>query len=375
MKRKATTTTKRVAKRSRGDNSVATVVGALANADALPDNLRSLLKASLPVVLNANKVDRHPYEAEVVDQAQQALTAVQGALQQAHAEALTKQNAVITPAERKNRTAAKQAAEAHLEATKAKLEANKATKKAAEKSVEDAGAALKEAKKEEKAQEKDMQKNVSKKDALTSALADEFVMLSEGTSAAAPGKKAVKKLVGLGKEYGLGDTLLTAFPITCKKPVAARTDFETMMFASLKALIEGVIQGLEQKLAEAEPVKAAKVGAAAAAGGALEQAEAALKAADDELTATQTAHKDAGKDVASADKHLRKLWEDMRQACESQDGLANNVKNFQDNVWTAFNQLKEKEPAPEPVEPEPVEEAAPEAAPEAAAADAPAAPQ
>jgi len=71
----------------------------------------------------------------VVDQAQQGLSAVQGSLEQAQAAALTQQNAVIAPAERAKRTKAKQDAEAHLGATRAKLDADKASKKAAQSGV------------------------------------------------------------------------------------------------------------------------------------------------------------------------------------------------------------------------------------------------
>jgi len=101
----------------------------------------------------------------------------------------------------------------------------------------------------------------------------------------------------------------------------------------------------------------------------LDEAKAALKAAEAQLEATQNSCKEAGKAVTAADKHLRHIWADMMHACDAQDKLASDVQHFKENVWGAFNQLKEKEPEPEPVEePEPAEaEAAPEAAPEEAA--------
>jgi len=59
----------------------------------------------------------------------------------------------------------------------------------------------------------------------------------------------------------------------------------------------------------------------------------------------------------------------MRQACEAQDNLADDIKNAKENVWAAFNALKEKEPEPDPV-PEPAP-AAEELAAEGAAEEAP----
>jgi len=358
VKRRASSA-KRAGKRSRTDKRVPAVVGALADAEVLPANLRALLKSTLPIALNANKADRHAYETEVVNQAQQALGAVQGALEQAHKEALAKQNAIIAPAERANRVSAKKKADSNLEALKSKREANTATEKAAVKAVEEALIALKAAKKDKATADKDIGKLVAKRDALSNVLATEFVMVKTGTSALAAGKKAVQKLVALGKEHGLDSTLLSTFPITCKKSVELRTDFENMMFNSLEALINKVIAGLSQEIKAAEPVVAAKGGAVDSASAAVEKAEAAQKAAETELQATIEAQREASKEVTKAEHSRRRLWEDMRQACEAHDGLANDVKHFKEDIWTAFNQLKEKEPEPEPVEePEPAAEAA-----------------
>merc|ERR1712070_1087918 len=114
------------------------------------------------------------------------------------------------------------------------------------------------AQKDHKAAEKAIQKVADKKAALENVLATEFAMLKEGTSASAAGKKAEKKLVQLGKAHGLDATLLSTFPITCKKPVANRTEFENMMFNSLQALVDKAIGGLAQEIAAANPDKQAK---------------------------------------------------------------------------------------------------------------------
>jgi hypothetical protein len=113
--------------------------------------------------------------------------------------------------------------------------------------------------------------------------------------------------------------------------------------------------------AAAEPVKAAKTAASGNARAALDQAKDALKAAETDLEAAQTAAKEANKGVHKADAFLRGIWEDMRKVCDAQDGLAGDLKHFKEDVWSAFNQLKEKEPDPEPV-PEPEVAAEPEPA-------------
>jgi hypothetical protein len=202
---------------------------------------------------------------EVVDQAQQGLAAVQAAIEAAHASALTNQNEVVAPAEKEKRNAAKKDAHTQSDAAKAALEANKATQKLAEKDVSDAQDALKAAQKEAAAADKAMKRTSGKRTVLADALEHElaWVQLSECTSA--EGKKAVKTLLALGKEYGLDSTLLSTLPSTCKKTLAARTEFEKGTFDSLKALMEQQIEGLSQKVAEAEPGVAAAVAAVIAA--------------------------------------------------------------------------------------------------------------
>lgn len=362
MKRKGTFAA-RAAKKSRSSKLVPTVVDALAAAECLPSGLRSLLKQALPIVFNANKVDRHDFENEVVAQAKQALDTVEATLQKEHQTALAAQSVMIAPKESASREKAKKDAEAHLEAVKAKMEGNKADKKAAEKNVQEAENALKSAQQEAKVAEKDLQKVVDKKAHLSDCLATEFVMLKEGTSTSAVGKKAVQKLLALGKEYGLDSTLLQTFPITCKKQAATRTEFETTMFTSLQALIERQIDAMSQKVGEVEPIRAAKVAAVEGAKDALGKAEAVLTAANEALDCTHAAHKEASKAVAQADSSVRKIWEDMRRACDAQDDLANDLKNFKEHILVAFQQLKDKEPESEPVEePEAVEEEAAAAA-------------
>jgi len=400
----------RAAKRTR-PNLIPTVVNAICGAEAVPGDLRTLLKQALPIVLKANKEERHSYETLVVDQAQQALTIVQGEREKAHKDALGKQNEMISPAEDARRTSAKQQAENKVAAAKAQLENCKLALKAAETAEEEAADSLKKttrdaahnltktthegdlaikaAQKEESAAEKELQKYTAKLTVASGALAHEFVMLQTGNSASAEGKKAVQKLLGLGKEYGLDHTLLGVLPIAAKKHADARTEFEAMSFTNLHSLMTTVINDLTQHVAAAEPAKAAKAQAVAEADAAkaqavanaeaektaavtsaketLEAAKAAAKAAEEQLSAAQEGRSEASKELTKADAHLRHIWEDMRQACDAQDEAALDVRNLTEQVFTAFEQLKEKQPEPEPVEePEPMDLAAPEAASEAA---------
>jgi len=340
-------------KKPRKVDPVPLVVNALEQSDVLPADLRTVFTAALPIILNANKADRHAYENEVVAQAEEALAAVQADLEQKHAVALQNQNVLIAPAEHAKRSSDKEAAETACKAISEKLEANKETQFGARRAVHDAQSALKAAQKDAAASEKEMQALADKKTNLSELLEKEFKLVQETTTATPEGKEAVKKLSKVGKEFKFDETLLQTLPLTCKKELANRTEFEVIMFATLKTNIDRQIDGFTQKLAEMEPSKAEKLTAVASAQNVVEKAEAALAAASEVLSASAAGTKEATKEVAKANDHFYKIWGDMKEVCDLQDGLAREVKNFKESVITAFQQLKEREPEPE--EPEPVE--------------------
>lgn len=359
-------------KRSKTSDDVPTVVNALTHCDALPQNLRDVLKSTLPIVLSAYKADRDAFENGVVAQAEQGLKAVEASMDQAAKAALATQNEIITPAERAKRVQAVADAKAHLEAMKAKGENDKNARNAAEQAMEEARKAAAVAAREERSANGVLQRFVDEKDHVTSVLATEFVALRDGTGAAG---KAVKTVTDCGNKYGLDSTLLHTLPVTCKKPAADYSEFETMMFTSLEGLLKNVITDLEKKIAEATPAKNEKAATAAAATQASDNAKAAFKAACDEWDNQQKATAEASKAITASDAARRRIWEDMRRACDSADAAAAELKTLKEDVFGAFEKLKEKEPEPEPVEPEPVEEEAPaEEAPAEQAAEAAAEP-
>merc|ERR1719498_666600 len=115
---------------------------------------------------------------------------------------------MISPDEHAKRTAAKRDAQEGLDAAKSKLESKKEAHAEAKKAVHDANSVVKAADKDAGKLEKEMQALADKKTALSEILTNEFVLLKDGTSQSPAGKKAIKKLESVGKEYHLDDTLL-----------------------------------------------------------------------------------------------------------------------------------------------------------------------
>merc|ERR1712070_284835 len=189
----------------------------------------------------------------------------------------------------------------NVENAKAAAVAAKTAKKDAEKAVSDAADVLKAAQKEEANADKALQRVVKKQASLSDALANEFELVLNNPSSCNGGKQAVKNLKALGKEFGMDNTLLETLPISCKKAPDTRSEFEAMVFTSLKGLINSSIADLGKQVAEAEPVKAAASAATANARATLESTKAALKAADENVTATHNASVEGAKAVRKAD--------------------------------------------------------------------------
>merc|ERR1712070_711321 len=246
----------------------------------------------------------------------------------------------------------KAAAESALEGAKAKHQACHEARVAAQKAVHEAEKSLKAAEKESNAAEKDSQKIADKKGMLEGVLGTEFASLRDGSSAGAQGKKAMDKVLKVGREYELDSTILQTFPVACKAAADARSEFQKKMFDVLEAGIKENVDKLAQSLAEAEATKGQKQQATTDAKAALDSAKAAESDAVTAEKDANTAEKDAKKELSQADKILYDIWSDMKKVCDAQDDAAGTLKHFKEHIMVTFEQLKEKVPEPEPVEPE-----------------------
>mmetsp|Transcript_102631 Transcript_102631/g.162040 ORF Transcript_102631/g.162040 Transcript_102631/m.162040 type:complete len:372 (-) Transcript_102631:161-1276(-) len=350
-------------RKSMKNSSVAAVVNTLTATEALPADLRSLLKSTLPLVLDTNKADRHAFEAEIVDKAGESLSIAQKACEAEHKAALAKQTEVVSPAERTKRDAAKKDAEAKMNAAHDTVSACDNAKKTADSAVEDAESGLKSAQKDEKDAGKVKAKTLSTKDSLTAAINVHFAALMEGTFAKPALKKAaVAAVVKMGKDHaGVGNTLSQAFALACNTDAAARSQFETTTFTTVKTKLDAALETISKQLVDETAVEEQKMAATAAAKETLDKAKETLSDAETKLAAAKEAQKEAKKAFSQAVAFRHKVWADMRSACDAQDELAEALKQFKEVIFPAFEELKEKTPPPPPpAEPEEPAEEPPE---------------
>lgn len=344
-------------RKSAKNSSVSAVVNTLKATEALPADLKSLLGSTLPVVLGTYKADRHAFETEIVDKAAESLTIAQKACEADHATALSKQNEVVSKAERTKRDAAKKEAEATQKAAQDTVAACDGVKKEKAKAVDDAETALKAAQKAEKDAEKVASKTDSTKTSLNTVSTTHFAALIEGTfTKPAEKKKAIQSVVKLGKEHGVGNTLSQAFAMACGTATASRSAFESTTFETVKGKLDAAFQVVSKQLEDDLAALEAKKAETAAAKAALSSAQEALTAAEAELATAKEALKEAKKGFTQAVAFRHKVWTDMKSACDAQDALADALKEFKEVIWPAFEELKEKTPPPPPVEEAEVEE-------------------
>jgi len=183
---------------------------------------------------------------------------------------------------------------------------------------------------------------------LSSALADLETVKESGVSTP-EGKKSLKNLLSLAKEYGFDTTLSSSFAVAAKKASPQRSEFELQLFPSFQASMTLQIETMTKQIAEMEPVKAEKHAAEEAAKAALTAAQESLVVAKDELAKAETAYTDSGKELHKASAHLTSVWSDMKKACDKADDLDEEIKEFKAYVLVKFEHLKSLEPEPEVV--------------------------
>jgi hypothetical protein len=338
-------------KRKAKNTAVNTVVGAITECETLSADVRSLLGTILPAILNTNKIDRHPFEAEVVGQAAEVLSDVGKSMEAAHGEALAKQTAIISPAERTAREAKEKEAAEKQQLAQSHVDACDAAKKEADKSVHDAEHSVKASQKEETAAEKLVAKTAQKKSTLEGATTNGFAALTTG--APKPEKDAaVKQITKLAKENGLDNTLLQAFGLACQTDYSSRSEFEVTSLSAVKTKLDEALAGVSKQLADEEAIVEQKKAGTAAAREKLGAAEAAQKAGVETLAAAKESLKEAKKNYSQAIANREGVWEEMKTACDAQDELLLAVKNFKEVILPAFEEVKEKvAPVEEPAEP------------------------
>jgi len=329
---------------------VETVVKAIGGSDILPECFRTLIGKSLPNVLETYRVDRHPFEAEVVDAAEKALGDLKAHLEELLNAASAKQSEITSPAEKAKREAAKTALETELKDATAKLEERTQQKQAAATELQQATTFLKEKKKAVSKASADLQKATDQKTELTSAIAGELEFLRNSCSSSSAGKKALKTIAALGKLCRLEQTLLASFPLACKKEVEARTESDNLMFKEMASALEKKLAECTKEVSELEVAKTRQEAESEEAGKTLDAAQEGLTKAEEAIKDARTVVKDVKRNLDGAVSYSSCIWSDMKEACEATERASRDLKAFTEDLLPTFQRLQNKEREPEVAE-------------------------
>merc|ERR1712217_794811 len=129
----------------------------------------------------------------------------------------------------------------------------------------------------------DLQKATDQKTELTSVIAEEFEVLRSSCSSSVAGKKALKTIAALGKQYRLEQTLLASFPLACKQEVGSRSEYDNLMVKEMAGALEKRLTECSKEVTELEAAKAHREAEADEAGKEFGEAQDNLKKAEAEM--------------------------------------------------------------------------------------------
>lgn len=365
------------AKKGRKDNVEATqkkavqeqckaVSSAVLLNSSFPKDVVKMLGQNVSSCLSTPHEERHAYQVTVIEMVEAVLSSTEKSLQEALAAAETKV-AEAEAAKAERQAAVEAAAEATAGKTAA-VEAAQAAHNEALQTVKAAKATLSATNTAFAADIAEFSSKETKKKHLEEIVASLAAADTESLSA-----EASAALVKAGKELGFDTSLLGSIPSAVQKTPETRGSFDALVIQQAREQITKSIQALEAALAAAEPSRAEQTAKIDAEKTELAEKQTLEVIAKDALTTAEQALKQAEDNQKAANKSLKALGPETKQAKLTLDESQSNLKSFTDGPFAAFRQLlvlsnvPVPEPVPEAPEPPvaPVEELAADAAAEA----------
>merc|ERR1719476_836873 len=311
---------KRGRKAAASDEPWASIVAAVEGApeEVLPTEVRTMLCNVLGRSLSAPKDQRHELQELVVDMVGETMASIGESLEKAVTDAQAKIDGA--DADKAAREAAKTEAESQVEALRAAVEEKKSqTVKDAE-AVTNARAALTEAQEAQRLGGAASQAAGDKKARLEAAQNDTYLPLRECAVAdTAEGRRQLKVLTSVGKEYNFDDSLMRAIPMALNKEPAQRGEFD-------QTLMKQFADELARRIAEQEAVITSGDSANAEREAAVASAQAKLDESKDSQTAGATAFLAAKEELGAAttamqaaEKALGDFMGDLKAAMDGLD--------------------------------------------------------
>lgn len=368
MKRPASATSGKAKKFAKVTASkCAQVSAALLKTETLPESCRNMLATMMKDSLAIYVEERHPFQAQLVQMAAEAMTGIKAKLE----DDIAKAKSEVGSAD-ETKAARAQAAEAATgeltklteaaESAQATFSADTAAQKAAKASSADAASAV-------TAKEIELATAAEKKAKLENTMKDVYEPLK--TRVAVPAE--TKALAKVFREFGLEGSLLDSLLDCLKNEVDARQTFDRLVLTEVEKYMTDKIAEIGKTIAEGDSATAALASAKAAAEKNLEDAVAKLAASKEALAAAEVAKVEGKAALTAAKSAVDSFEKDMEVAKKTLAQAEKAFALFVEGPTQAFQDLKDLAPPPPTPEPAPEEEVA-ELVAEAVAAEVAAAP-
>jgi len=331
-----------------------------------PKDVLKMLSQNVTSCLSTVQEERHPFQVNVINMVQTVLSSSEKSLQDALAAAESKV-AELEVAKTERHTAVE--ATAAVTASKAaETEAAKAAHTQAVHEVKEVKAVLSSTKSASAAEDADVKSKESQKQRLETLLASLGATATESLDAA-----AANSLVKAGKELGLDTSLLGSLPSAVQKEPTARGNFDTIVIQQASQELTKHLEALTAALTAAEPSRAERAAKIESESAAVSAKEAIEVAAKEALKVAELAQKEAEDFEKAANKALKSLGPETKQAKSVLGQSKSNLQDFTDGALAAFQKLLVLSnvlvPEPEAEVPEPTVDA--EVAEPAAASEVP----
>jgi len=282
-----------------------------------------------------------------------ALRSTEEAIQKTIAEAEAKTGSVHDDKAARKSIAEKTAAA--IPGLAAALAAAQAASSTADTELDGAQSALSVAKAEQKAGEKELSVVAARKEDLEKVTAEFFGAAKESGAS----KAAIKTIVSFGKSFDFDASLISSCVPALAKAPADRGAFDGMIFSQIEAEFKKAMDTWTAKVAELAPGAAARVKNVTNAQLAYDAAIEKVQAAREAKLQAQKELKEGEKTAASAKARVGSWLRDIKQLFDDLEETKAALGEFRDVPMAVFNELKNRETPPEPVE-EPVDEPADE---------------
>jgi len=324
------------------------VAAALADAEDLPESVRSLLSAKLPQSLGVALEDRHPYQARLAEMVGEALSGIEARLQE-RLESASKEVGDADGA-RAGLEAAAAEAQAAVEAKEVALKDQKDALTGVVKDLKSAKSALAEAEVARKTGDADIEMVVAKQEQLGAFHKDVCVPLASGVGQEAMTDEILKRVAKVGEDFDMDASLLSSLPGAIVADPEARGEFDRLVITQLDDHVTQQLNALADQVGAAEPAKAERQRKVEEARTALEGLEEQQRASSVAVVAADAAWKEAASYLSAAQKALRDFGPEMQNTAKRCDALKEKLEDFRDDILGTYQQLKARSIAPPPAD-------------------------